>query len=684
MTSLQFSGSPWFLLLLAPGLLILWRQRRMGALAGRRGFLLMALQAAALAILVLSLTGPEWVSRTEVFHNPSVAVLTDRSGSFRGGETLKLGEAYAAVARAVAERYRPRRFDILSADFHERAWPVAGFPGSREPPEGGGEAPLTSLASVADFLDSSGARNLQAVFLFSDGRANLDSTLASRTWPVPVYPVVLPIRSIHEAQIESAAWSTDGPEGIEVEWVPVGPPAGNPAFKLVQGPGGRLVHAGELPAGGDGQGPRRARIPWKPAPGQGAEGLRAVLEAAGGDANFDPWNDSVAVGSGSGNRGGKRVLLLRPLRSLDEKGMVDLLHGLGSLQVGTAAPEELAALALTARDQVWLDAEALAARPELQRALKVTPARVVVYARPGSLPSEVAGVKVNRLAFSTTSEVRPDRAAADVFPAGAIRLKSVSSRGLEAPAAEAPWREAATLLEGGRRGLLLGWFPLAPGKEGLFLALPSIWGLLFDPQADFAARENLEGLFAAAAALTERQEGAVKAQVPERVHAGLPFDLGYAVPAPRGGEGRGPLEVRAIPLPGGGAGEAWPLSGPGPEIFRLEDRMLPAGAWALELARGGTVLRRDSLVSAPKAALELARLGYDRAALEELAAHSGGRVLAADSAGGVTSLLPDLPGAQVKAERTRSTRLHNTRWLFLLCVGLLAAAWLLRKRWDLD
>lgn len=679
-SGLHLTGSPWFLLLLAPGLLILWRQYRQGSPGGGRGILLFALPAAALLLLVVSLTGPEWVSRTAVFHNPSVAVIVDRSGSFRGGEALGLGAEYAAAARAVAERYRDGGFDLLAADFHERAWSVAGFPGGDRPPADAGEAPLTSLAAVADFLDSAGVRNLQAVFLLSDGRANLDSGLASRSWRVPIYPVVLPVRSVHEAQIESAAWSGEGQGTLEVEWTPVGPPAGNPGFRLVLG--GRTVHAGELPAG-DGEGARRARIPWKPAPGQGLEGLRAVLEAAGAGANLTAWNDTVAVASGAGRPGGKRLLVMRPLRSLDEKGMADILHGLEGVRVAMADPGDPAARALTGRDQVWIEAGALAARPGLQRMLAESSARVVVYARPGQLPSGFAGVKADRMSFSPAAEIRVSRGG-DVFPPGVVRLGSISAHGLEAPAAEAPWREAAVLLERGRRGVLMAWFPLAPGKEGLFLALPSLWSLLFDPQADFAVRENLEGLLAAAVALADREEGTVKAVVPARVHAGLPFDLEYAVPASLEGPGSaGVLEVKALPLRAGRR-ETWPLAGPGPETFRLENRILPAGDWVLELARGGNILRRDSLVSAPKSALEMARLGFDRAALEDLAAQSGGRVLAADSAGAVTSLLPQLPDAQVKAERTRSTRLHNTRWIFLLCVGLLAVAWFLRKRWDLD
>lgn len=686
MTPLQFSGSPWFLLLLAPGLYILWRQYRGGA---GRGPAIPLLQAAALLLLVVSLTGPEWVRRHADFHNPSILILRDLSGSFQAGGYLGLGEDYAKAEAAIAAGYRARRFDVLTADFHERAWPVSGFrgKGASAPEAGRTDTPLTSLAGAADFLDSaasaaSGLRNLQAVFLFSDGRANLDSGKASRTWPVPVYPVLLPVRKVSEVQPERVGWTADqgGREGLEVAWTPVGPPAGA-RIQVLQG--GRTVFSADLPAG-EGEDLRTARLPWKPDPGAAKpEGLRAVIRPAGGLDNFDPFNDTLAVSAAAG-RGGRRILILKPLRSLDEKGMVDLMHGWDEARVEMASREDLASRPLGAKDQIWVEAGALAGRADLLKALRETPAKVIAYARPGGLPEALAGVRVRGQEFSPSSEVRPSRAAADVFPDAVVRLRSVAARSLQVPAAEAPWREAAVLLEGGRRGLLMGWFPLGPGKDGFFLALPPLWELLFDPQADFATRENLELVLRAASLLAERQEGAVKAVRPRRAYAGIPFDLEFTVP-PAGGKPAGSLEVAA--LLGGRRAESWTAAGPGPEVFRLEGRTLPAGAWELELLRAGERLWRDSLQVAPKASLELSRIGFDRAALQDLASQSGGRVIAPDPAGretGVSSLLPDLAGAQVKAERVRTVRLYNTRWLFLLAVALLTASWLLRKRWDLD
>ncbi|HLP42583.1 MAG TPA: hypothetical protein VK465_13825, partial [Fibrobacteria bacterium] len=371
----------------------------------------------------------------------------------------------------------------------------------------------------------------------------------------------------------------------------------------------------------------------------------------------------------------------KPLRGLDEKGMMDLLRGREDLRVGMVALSELGAARLTAKDQVWVEAGLAASPGPVLDELRRTSARVVLYARPGALPASLAGLPLRRGTFSPAAEARPARAAADVFPSGVVRLRSISEGSLEAPLAEAPWREAAVLAEGGRKGLLMGWFPLGGGKQALFLVLPPLWDLLFDPQADFAAREALEGLLTATWALAEREEGAFKVLRPRVAYSNLPFDLEFTLPGPAARQA-GDLELRAREA--GGRTERLELEAAAGGAYRARNISLPAGAWMLEMARGGEVSWRDSLPVQPRAALELSRIGFDRASLLAIAAASGGRVLEPDAAARVTSMLPDPRGSQIKVERTTAIRLYNTRLLFLLAVALLAASWLLRKRWDLD
>jgi hypothetical protein len=81
--------------------------------------------------------------------------------------------------------------------------------------------------------------------------------------------------------------------------------------------------------------------------------------------------------------------------------------------------------------------------------------------------------------------------------------------------------------------------------------------------------------------------------------------------------------------------------------------------------------------------LELARLGFAAGPLSDLAARSGGSVLRPGGSE-VTSMLPKPAAAQIRMDRTASTRFYNTLPLCLVVLALLGLAWVLRKKWDFD
>jgi hypothetical protein len=117
--------------------------------------------------------------------------------------------------------------------------------------------------------------------------------------------------------------------------------------------------------------------------------------------------------------------------------------------------------------------------------------------------------------------------------------------------------------------------------------------------------------------------------------------------------------------------------------WTARDLALPAGRYRAWVRAGADTLWRDSLASAPREALEMARLGFAAEPLSDLAARSGGSVLRPIGAE-VTSMLPKLAAAQIRMDRTASVRFYNTLPLCLIILALLGLAWVLRKKWDLD
>lgn len=676
MYTLHLINSPWFLLLIPAGLFILWRQYAAPGGPARSGGTLFGLQAAALILLCVSLAGPELRRHHATFHNPAVLILQDRSGSFAAGATLGLGKAYADFRRGLEETYAARKFDVKGVDFADDAWPVAGFK-DMSPREDTGPDALTSLAAAADFVDSAGIPNLQAVFLFSDGRANLDSGRASRTWRVPVHPVVFAVDSYSEVQPLRA--QIDG-QGVEMVWEAVGRSGPGPSFKLIQGQRTLLTRTLPPPVSAGAQGP--ISIAWKP-DGASREPLLAVLQPGGKAADPVLWNDTIAVRSPAA--GARRVLILRPVRGLDEKAMIGALQSAPGTSVAFFSAEDAQALALDPDDQVWAEAGAWSSQPRLAAWMKSIPAKVVLYARAGQdgmaygdrssgASPRLPGLADSWLAFPPSAEVKATRAAADAFPAEVVRLKGLTALPLLAPPVPAGRGSWVEVSDGSRRGLLMGSLELGQGKRAFFFCLPSIWGPLFDPQGDFAMRENAAAYVRAARDLAELDDGRARVLLPRRATAGIGFEAAPRLPET--------TVAAAFGITGEGFAREWPRPAEGE--WKIKDVILPAGRFRAWIRSGADTLWKDSLEAAAPEALELARLGFDEAALLEIASLSGGTVLRPSPTGDVASLLPNLPAAQIRVDRVDSIRLYNTLSICLLILMLLSFSWYLRKKWDLD
>jgi len=692
MYSLHLTGSPWFLLLIPVGLWILWRvyAGRMGGAAGgigsgRGGRVLFALQALALVLLALSLTGPELRRHNVRFHNPAILILRDQSASFRAGSELGLGSRYADFQSRLVSVYGAKKFDVRVADFAAAVWPVSGFPHAPGPPAPASGDP-TSLGAAADFADTAAIPNLQAVFLFSDGRAVLDSGRSARAWRVPVFPVVFAPDSVSEVQALSVA--LDG-SAAEVKWENVGKVAGDPQLRLLRA--GRVLLTRKLPAstpaGADGS--RSFRFAWSPPPGEGP--LRAALEPASPAANFDRWNDTVSVAA-SGSAAARRVYILKPIRSLDERGMVDALRAEGNLNVTFFAAEEAAGLAPAAGDQVWIEAGALA-NAKLSAWLGSQAGKAVIYARTGEDVFGRAPAAGQRTLpglpdapwteFTAAAEIKSGKSASDAFPDEVVRLKSLSSDPIRAP--EAPARGTwVEIREGAKRAMLMGRIPWGQGKRAFFFCLPAIWGNLFDPQGDFSTRENIGAYVRSAYAMAGQEVSAARVSLPHRAIAGIPFDAEIDSPEAAAGEaGLGAAAVFGVAGPGLSKEWVKPASAGSAADWTAKAIALPAGRYRLWVRAGADTLWRDSLQAYPQEALELARLGFDAGSLADLAARSGGALLR-PSGSEVTSLLPTLPDAQMRMDRTVAIRLYNTLPIALLVLILLSTSWALRKKWDFD
>jgi hypothetical protein len=497
--------------------------------------------------------------------------------------------------------------------------------------------------------------------------------------------VTFPADSIGEIQPAAVRLLPDegGAVAAEASWNAVGKPGREASIKILQG--SKAVIAKTIPwrsAEPSKDGARgEARFPsgLERSVLEGRTPLRAVVQPSDASADFDPYNDTLDVSFPRG-RAVRNIHVLKPIRSLDEKAMLGVLQEWEGTRVSFFSAEESANLKLTAEDQVWVEAGMLGPQSRISAWLQAIPARVAVYSRPeaGRAPQLPGLPNTAWHAFAPMSEIRAAKSAADAFPDEVVRVKNLTLEPLDLP--DAPGQAWVEAVEGRNRGMLMGRLDLGRGKHAFYFALPAIWAPLFDPQGDFTLRGNVDGYVKAAQILAGLEDGTVRVSRPSRAYDGVPFEFGARLPEGPGGAKRDTGEA-ALSIAGGGYAKEWRQSG---REFLIKDLALPAGRYRMELKSGGKGLWSDSLDVSPKAALELARIGFDRGALEDAASRSGGSVLEPSAGGDVTHMLPTLPAAQIRMEKTTSIRLYNTYAQCFLILALLALSWLLRKKWDLD
>jgi hypothetical protein len=449
-----FSTSPWlFFLFAAPGLWLTWRLYfRSGiALGARRRRVLAALALAAWIALAWFAVQPFRKLDPDVYHRPAVVLAVDESASYAA---LGARDAAQAGVDSARRHYESRGFRVR----------VLGF---------------TESARLGRALDSLAIPNLQAVLLWSDGRFH-ESPRGAPEWPAPVFPVKVP--ALAEAQGERAV-VTLAPSGdresaeMEIVW------SGGLDAVLELRAAGKTVWTQALawPAGTD-PGARASRPFALPAP------VAALLS---GDAGARPWewkallrprdprknasvrNDTLDVQFRGLRRA--REVFIRPLRSLEERGLVDALSS-DSAEVTAVFPQELG---LRAGDVLWTRAGA--------RAPASGAAKVEYH-----FPEDIAGTRMRASSFDGDARVSWRDSGAAFLPAEVLRLADLGMGGAALPAPGSGVEALAWAEQDGRRGLLL-WRAAVKGGAPVFgFAPPPLWraGFQGSAEAQGAVRET--------------------------------------------------------------------------------------------------------------------------------------------------------------------------------------------------
>lgn len=667
MTRLAFASAPWiFAAIAALGLWMTWALYLRAPLpVGARARRLLALLA-SLAWLALAWfgAGPLLQRDPNVYHPPAVVLALDASESHAA---LGAREAALGPLRAARAHYEALGFRVVEIAFGERA--VAGL----EAGDGGdardvGE--LTSFSALARALDSLQIPNLQAVILASDGRASLGEG-AWVSWPAPVHPLRLEVGSgagaRPEAQGERAELDWTRPEEgatLAVTW------SASRSARAIQAElreGERTLWTGSLrkepstDAGPDWT-PTTTEFRLPPSLARGArssdpEGWSLFVRPAP-----NPFLQNDRVELRIDGRARAREVFVRPLSSLEERGLIDALRSGDS---GGVSAEDPGALKLGAEDVLWTRAGAHAMGVPADGA-----GARMAYALAQEAPAGSGGA-----VFGPEARVAWREDGAEFLPASVLRLGDlgVSAEGLRL---RAPGRDVEALAwaeQGGRKGLLL-W--RTPGTRTFGLVLPPLWRASFAPGGGEEIR-MAASRWARGASAWARAHGRVRVSLPDPVIAGRPFALEARFPP-----GDPDYEnTRRYELFEGGVLLAAATGRASARFDSVTLRASPSNGRALSLRQGSRIAWTGAARAWDARDLELRELGVDARALAGIAASSNGNIIRNENQSKIP--WPSLRGGQARETRARPLPLAPAAFT-LAAALLLCAAWALRKRLQLD
>jgi hypothetical protein len=616
---MDFSMRLWLLpLFVLPGLWLAVRLYLRGPLGRSETHRLVPAVLYALGWLGIGLLAlsPLWRWPSETWHPPLVALVVDESESYAA---LGARDSARRVMRDARAHYEALGFKVVETGFD---------PAKRNGP-----------AVVADFS------NLQAVFVWTDGRFDAGAT----PWPAPLFPVRVHLASGEvqgeRAEVHLTAIGADGAQ--PAPWLTVegrmagsgAPGSVTPQAEVVIQDGKKILWktTWNLSEGGsDRSAPSRSLVsgdrvsarftlPRELAQGDPSRWKVRVLPARAA-ANVRVENDTVPV-TVRGNRSPTRIVL-RPLVSLEERGLLDALrnNGDGESAEGDEKSDDgesnaaraveasaLSAMELSQRMVVWVRADSKALTQATQATVKAK-ASIVVYERTRS--GENFGPDA-RLGW------RADGGA--YLPAGALRLADLGATDAAAMSLRQPDASIEALAwaeENGRRGVLF-WRNRRDARFGF--ALPPLWRATFS-----AGASSLESARATADVSAQWARGA----------------------------------------------SDWARA--------LGSRSTVGSARGNDVNKSSTSSVSPNKSGSETQAPELSRLGSDVEALARLALSGNGNTINSYSNDIDSELWPVLPGGQTRAASTRIIALAPPFLTALLVAALFSIVWWMRKRLRLD
>lgn len=500
MFSIHFTHPLGYLLLIPIGAFILWRQYRFPFHELPSPFakpILFTLQFLALILLVINLLGIQVRRHQTVFLPPTIVVLRDQSGSFQNGKYLGIEKAYHEFENKIYEYARSNQFKLQVIDY---------------------------IPEVKDYLNLARAiPNLKAIFLFTDGRFKSDSLKQFLSWPGPVYPVVLDSNVRTEINADAAMLNLKSTPGeLDIRYQALGSVKNGARVKIVKA--GKIIFEEKIELS---EMSGVHHLKWLSEKTVVKNNDSTVVVITPGDAkeNFNPYNDSVPLNV-VGAQNLNSLYLIKPVSSLDEKSMVDILGASVETQIKFISLMELESLNLNTGDQIWMELSSLEelTLTQLQKFLaliKSTPAKLVFYLAskksPGLFYQKIfPNIHLSWIQFSPNADmnVRNNSHLTSTFPDEVIKMNNLAHSPISAIKLDSTIEPFVEIRENSERGAFIGRINLFADKKALLFSLPPIWSELFKADVDYPMHQNIVAFIQSIYNYAEKELGTVAATVP--------------------------------------------------------------------------------------------------------------------------------------------------------------------------
>ena len=694
---MEFLAPPWLLpLIIAPGLWLAWRLYggRSGAVRARFArpaarVALALLTVAVWILLAVAVVGPRFAPRAPVWHPPLVVLALDdsRSHAITGARAAALPSLETARAH-----YESRGFEVVVVRFAETVSAADGasdVSGARDDTADG----LTSLEAlrrhVAGRDGGASLPNLRAVILWTDGRFHDDEdTLTSVAWPAPVFPVRVPA-DWYEAQGERAVLDlteTDGPR-LELAWRALGDEVGGVRVALRRGDtalwDASFARSPGMPAGA--LEASRAVLPASLRSRLRADGLTLLVRPDGDAATVARQvaaNDTAPLDVRRDE--GPRHLLVRPLTTLDERGLADALAASGEVAVVSSE-----ALSPRRGDVIWINAASTQRAASVRAVAARTGVPVVVYHLSflDSKTSAARAVEGGSRDANNPSRLAWKREGDAFMPSGALALGDIAGEfALTTPArfASDDFGRSDTLAWAEVRGARLPLFwreSLPSGTSGAAMGygilLPPLWAAGFRSGEDASVSATSAAAWVRGLGAWAASRGHARVEMPADIWAGRSLAVTAHLPDTAAAVFVHAYGTRAFGPPASGL-----------LTRRADSIVLPAGRHDVAVHSGGDTT--GALVWSGVASVrsvrdgEAARLGTDEEALASLAARTTGDVIRLAHADSTEAAWPELPRGHMRAVPSAPRVLMSPLVASILIGVGLVVAWGLRRRLRLD